>query len=200
MLIVLAARLGVIYLAGDHWFGTLGVTTTILFSITWLSWRDRLGKFGQLFKYAFSHKVLRKATTWRIIPAVFMLWLLGSFSVGMHVYQFNNAPLVSFVQDIQEKNPEVGNVKDLTQRTQQQIVKNPVFFFLSFALAVIATLFLPVVDFQQWVFICGILFELYPWVLHLVDIALVEEIEVFTVLLFWNFLQRKSLNLGTTLD
>jgi hypothetical protein len=188
-----ASRIGIISILGDHWFGTFGVTISILGVITWLSWTDKLGKFGRIYKHILTHKITKKLTKIRLGFAVFTLLIFGLFSAGIHASNtiYEEKTMQATAQARQE-NPKAFDQEKLTAQAYDKIATNPIQSVAEIGAGLVLLPVFAITHFEQYSILMGTMNNVFDGQLvHIVDILLIEEIELLGLLAFVSYLQRK---------
>lgn len=190
-----AARLAFIYSISDHWFGTLGLTSLILGTITYLSWKDKLGRYGLIYKRSLNHKIMKKLTKLRIISMAFTILMMASFSAGMHAakdtYQAETVTMIKQVKEI--KGDDYLTQERVVQETEQVIKANPWLYVVAFLSLIIIIPYLVLFHFPDWAVMMGLTNQvLGNQFIHIIDILLVEALELIGLMIFMRHIQKKS--------
>ena len=193
--ILWGARLALIYFVSDHWFGTLGITSLILGSITYLSWKDRLGRYGQIYKKALTHKLMKKFTKWRLVLGIFFILMFAAFSAGMHAskdtYQMETTQTIEKIEAVQGE--QFFTQEETISRAETMIKEKPVITILSVILGMLLLPLIAVLDFPAWSVAVGMVNHVFAGqMVHLIDILLIEQVELMGILVFVHWIQRKD--------
>jgi len=195
--ILWTARIIFITLVTDHWFGTLGLTSAILGTITYLSWKGKLGRYGQVYKKSLTHKIMKKLTKWRIIAGFFIMFWLGAFSAGMH---YSNSTYHAQTETMIQKTIEIKGDQFLTpegldREIKSQYSADPAQMIIRMALGIVALPLVVFLDFPLWSMTTGMMnYAFGGQFIHLIDILLLEEIEIFGLMVFVSKMQKKAIS------
>ena len=199
--ILWGARLSLIYFVSDHWFGTLGITSLVLGTITYLSWKDRLGRYGQIYKKALTHKLMKKFTKWRLGLGIFFILMFAAFSAGMHAskdtYQIQTTDTIQKIEAVQGE--EFFTQKETISRAETMIKEKPVTTILSVILGMLLLPFIAILDFPAWSVAVGMVNHIFAGqMVHLIDILLIEQVELMGILVFVHWIQKKDIRYDVT--
>ncbi|MDC8438259.1 MAG: hypothetical protein LV468_04580, partial [Candidatus Nitrosotenuis sp.] len=174
-------------------FGTLGLTSLILGTITYLSWKDRLGKFGKIYIKSLHHKILKKLTKWRIIAGFFLTFWLAAFSAGMHAsdntYHAQTEQLIE--KTVELKGEQFLTPEGMQKEAETQYTADPVKMVGMMLLGIVALPLVVFLDFPLWSMTTGMMnYAFGGQFVHIIDILLVEEIEIFGLMIFVRHVQK----------
>lgn len=189
-----AARLTFLYFISDHWIGTLGVTTTMMGGMMYLSWKEKLGWYGNAFWGILSSKLSKKYTKGAISFFTMQLFMLAAFSIGMHMGESVFQEEAKTQHDnIISKNPDAFDEGKFEETVKQEFEKNPLQMIAVFLLAVFLVPLMVFANFPEFAGLMANVNIMYGGQLsHLIDIAFIEEIEVMGILIFTRLLQKKN--------
>lgn len=187
-------RLLFLGMVGNQWIGTLGITSLIMGVMITLSWRDKLGWYGKAFKRTLTGRLTKRMTKWAFSIGVFQLFIIMSFSAGIHTGETIFRDHMESQHDIMvQKNPEVFDRGGFEKKVNEEIRENPIQLILGIILAAVVIPFAIIGDFPTFAGIMANVNLVYGGQLsHLVDIILVEEIEVFCLLVCIRILQQRT--------
>lgn len=197
-----SARLVFIFLIGDHWFGTLGITSILFGTLTYLSWHGKMGRFGRIYKEILDHKLAKKMDKTRLCFAGFFIFFTVLMSVGGHAAVYYPEETRQTLTMVKENNPELENpqeVGDVIPMLERQVGEDPWLIVPKIILGFLLIPFFAILNFPLWSAGVGALNELFHGhLLHIIDIILVEEIEILGILLYVRHLQRKPKSISTS--
>lgn len=199
--IMWGVRILFITLVTDHWFGTLGITTLVLGTITYLSWKDKLGRYGEIYKKALTHKIMKKFTKWRIITGIFFILMFAAFSAGMHAskdtYQMQTTDTIQKIEAVQGE--DFFTQEETIERAETMIKEKPVTTVLSILVGLLLLPLIAVLDFPSWSVAVGMVNHIFAGqMIHLIDILLIEQIELMGILVFVHRIQKKDIRYDVT--
>lgn len=200
-ILVLAVSFGMVWgvrvlfvtYVGNHWIGTLGITSGMLGMMTILSWHGKLGWYGRIYKKTFTSKIMKKLTRYRIILAGVSLYFLGVMSLGAHIgISYDTQETAQVLSEIKEQTGGEITYDTILQNTEQRVREDPLDYARGFTMMAIYFVLAPFIDTHNYLVLFGMAAQAFPLFFYYVDILFIEEIEVLGVMILWGRLQRRS--------
>lgn len=185
-------RLVFVYTVGDHWFGTIGITGGILGTITILSWKGRLGRYGEIYKDILYNKTIKRLRKISIGLSIFMLYMFIPFSIGLHASNDPQYETEQFLSELRQQDPDILSSEKQADRVIQMVEENPWNFVWMFLLVMLLLPFIAATNLPVWAGVMGMVNEVSGGhLIHFVDIFLVSEIEALALLVFVHWMAKK---------
>lgn len=194
VVLVWFARLFILEVISEHWIGTIGITAGIFGGITYLSYKDKLGAWGRVYKGVILSKASRKVTRIMVSLTITSLFFLGSFSVGMHASSMYFTAETSELSRIAEENGQPMTREALEAQVSKDLTEKPLEMALLVIVAFFAIPLLMFADFPLFASLMGTMNGIFGGqLIHIVDIFLIQELEGIGVLLFVRRLQKQKI-------
>ena len=194
VVVVWLARLFILEVVSDHWIGTIGITAGIFGTITYLSYKDRFGAWGRVYKSVILSKASRRVTRIMVSLTGTALFFLISFSVGMHASESYFTAETAELSRIAEEHGQPMTREALEAQVSKDLQENPLQMALLVVVAFFAIPLLMFADFPLYASLMGTMNHIFGGqLIHIVDIFLIQELEAIGVLFFVRRLQKQKL-------
>ena len=200
-ILVLAVSFGLVWgvrvlfvsVVGNHWIGTLGITSGMLGMMTLLSWHGKLGWYGRIYKKTFTSKIMKKLTRYRIILAGVSLYFLGVMSLGAHIgVTHDTEQSAQLLEEVRVQSGGEISYATVITNTEEKVREDPLDYVRGFTMMAIYFVLAPFIDTHNYLVLFGMAAQAFPLFFYYVDILFIEEIEVLGVMILWGRLQRRS--------
>ena len=172
--VLLPVRLFFVSFVSDNWLGSLGIISGITGLILYLTNKNKLGRFGQMFQRQLAR--LQKGRLAKIVfgQTIFFVLVFGTFSIGI---ELGNSAFLDMKEDLLQQNIALNNYGLLVEEVKQidpELIPAGI-------LIMIFAIFFAFPEFSVAVAIVNDLFD--GWILHVYTVAFVESLEMLGLLL-----------------
>lgn len=173
----------------DYWLGSVGLISVIIGVITYLSHKDKFGRFGQLWKKQIYRLARGKIGTIFLVIGVFFAFFFGfslwAFDAGKDSVAYQVAIIILEEQDIMmsmEPEEAIKQFIETTKRTDfntlDQASENLVNLLVEDPVKFVDTITMMLAVINTWV---------GGWLGHFYVILFVQELEKIGLILFFRF-------------
>lgn len=178
-------------LLGNHWLGTLGISSLIVFSFLYLSKKNKLGYLGKFFNIWLQRIASKKHNKRFYIATIFTFYFFGSILAGI-IYQDQQQVKKVETQIYQHLN--IDNKTDskiVLQKMTNDIKSN--WHWYTPIIAFILMIGLPLYNFHFWALIVGVADHLLHGLFYTVSlISLLDYLEFVFIVIFNKWLVNRS--------
>ena len=181
LLALIPVRLLFVELVHDSWLGSFGIITLVMTVIMYLTYKEKLGYVGDCILRYFTKKHKKKKIIFTI-QFVIAIYMLGNFVYAVNYVdedpKFNQTKMEILAL---VPNAQIDTQEKLTNKAIEQIEEKPE----AFLMAILVYAYMMVYNYDVFALILWTINDISDgFYLNMATIFLVEEIEIFGLMLF----------------